>query len=54
MCLSKLWDSHLVQVAQVILSIWGCSVTGFPDGTSYTSRLYAPVDICFETFQVRG
>lgn len=30
---------HLVQLVQVILSMWVCSVTCFPDGTSYTRRL---------------
>lgn len=32
-------EAHLVQVAQVILSITLCSVTSFPEGTSYTCRL---------------
>lgn len=31
-------EAHLVQVAQVILSITLCSATTFPEGTSYTCR----------------
>lgn len=38
-CSNYCFSSDLVQVAQVILSMWDCSVTCFPDGTSYTSRL---------------
>lgn len=37
---------HLVQVAQVIRSIKACSVTIFPLGTSWTWRLYEPVETC--------
>ncbi len=40
---------HLVQVAQVIRSIRTCSVTIFPLGTSWTWRLYEPVETCTQS-----